>query len=162
MRCGELLNGETVDKKIHELFKLAMWDEHISHSLYLSTAGRTKDRDMKKILLNLAADEKKHFDELEEMHDVLCCQDSIEVTKVGYPNPTKTAFMSSSGDPDIEAFLAFAMEKENSALNYYLDMAQHLDEDKNAGATLLHFSAMEADHYKLLKSELERIKHSKK
>ena len=37
--------------KLHELFELAMWDEHISHSLYLATAGKTKDRATKSKLL---------------------------------------------------------------------------------------------------------------
>ena len=139
-------------EKIHELFKLAMWDEHISHALYLTTAGRTKDRELKNTLLRLAADEKKHLTELVEMHEVLCCEEPIEVTKIGYPNPTESGFLSSKEGPDMEAFLTFTMDKENFALNYYMNMAQHLDGNPKAGATLLHISAMESDHYQLLKT----------
>jgi len=127
------------ESKLHEMFKLAMWDEHISHALYLATAGKTKDRLMKNKLLYLAADEKAH-------------------NKVGFPSPAETGFMKSDSELNFDAFLAFAMEKESSALNFYLKMSDHLGHDSKASATMLHFSAMEGDHYSLLKTELEKLR----
>ncbi|MFO7619050.1 MAG: ferritin family protein [Thermoplasmata archaeon] len=146
------------DSQLHELFKLAMWDEHISHSLYLATAGKAKDRMLKNKLLYLAGDEKAHLEELREMHRVLCCPEEIELTKVGYSNPAETGFMKPEAEPDIKAFLTYAMEKESSALNFYLNMSDHLSADPKASIALLHFSAMEGDHYNLLKTELENLK----
>ena len=146
------------ESKLHEMFKLAMWDEHISHALYLATAGKTKDRLMKNKLLYLAADEKAHLEELRDMHRVLCCSEEIELTKIGFPSPAETGFMKSDSELNFDAFLAFAMEKESSALNFYLKMSDHLGHDSKASATMLHFSAMEGDHYSLLKTELEKLR----
>jgi rubrerythrin len=140
------------------MFKLAMWDEHISHALYLATAGKTKDRLMKNKFLYLAGDEKAHLEELREMHSVLCCSEEIELTKVGFPSPAETGFLAPESAVNIEPFLAFAMEKESSALNFYMKMSENLDSDPKASSTLLHFSAMEGDHYQLLKTELENFK----
>jgi rubrerythrin len=156
------VRGENMSKeKLHELFKLAMWDEHISHSLYLATAGKVKDRMTKSKLLYLAADEKAHLEQLLEMHSVLCCQEEIELTKIGFPNPTESGFLAPENPLDMVAFLTHAMQKENSALSFYMDMSDHLASDPSSSTALLHFSAMEGDHYNLLKTELENLKRKK-
>ncbi len=146
------------DSKLHELFKLAMWDEHISHALYLATAGKVKDRMLKNKLLYLAGDEKAHLEELQEMHAVLCCSESIDLTKIGFPNPADNGFLAPEETINIEAFLAYAMQKESTALNFYMGISDNFSNDPKAGATMLHFSAMEGDHYNLLKTELENLK----
>jgi rubrerythrin len=69
--------------------------------------------------------------------------------------------MAPESDLNIKPFLNFAMQKESSALNFYLNMSDHLASDPKASSTMLHFSAMEGDHYNLLKTELENLKRNR-
>lgn len=148
--------------ELHELFELAMWDEHISHALYMVTAAKTDDQAVKSKLLYLAGDEKFHLEELRDMHEVLCCKKEIHIAELNRPNRSESGFLEPKRDVDMASFLTYAMEKEKSAQFFYLDMSDKLTPDPKASATMFHFSAMEADHLGLLKTELDRLNRAKK
>ncbi len=149
-----------LNSKIHDMFKLAMWDEHISCALYTSLVERVPEQAVKEKLLRLAADEKGHFETLRDMHGVLCCREAISVSDIAMPSQAQ-AFTGSNRPVDLEAFFVYAMEKEKSAQDFYVGMCEPLDSDKDACATLMHFSAMEADHLNLLRGELENLRRMK-
>lgn len=145
---------------LHEMFKLALWDEHISAAMYSAMAAKTEETITAQKLKYLAADEKRHFEELMEMHRVLCCKEPIVVTDIGSPSAAESGFMARKGTVKMETFLEFTMEKESSAQTFYLNMSEKI-KDRKGATTLLFFAAMEADHYNLLKTENDNLRRRK-
>jgi len=142
------------------MFKLTLWDEHISGAMYSAMARKATEPFVAQKLNYLAADEKRHFEELMEMHEAFCCRETIQVTEIKKPAPIESGFLARKGAVKMETFVEFAMEKELSAQAFYLDMSEKI-KDRKAVITLILFAAMEADHYNLLKTESDNFKRQK-
>ena len=149
---------------LKDLILAAMKSEIDSKDIYEKLAERVKNFMLKDRLEFLAKEEEKHrkfFDWLfkENFPD----QDIVtpEKSRVPLPDFFKAAEKIKTEQEPIEDVLKIAMDAENSAFEFYRELAKQFESKPEIQRMLEYIASMEMGHFRILDIELESYKKYK-
>ena len=141
-----------------DLLLAAVKSEIESQAIYSRVAQRVKNAFLKERLEFLALEEKKHQKALEGFFSQRFPGQALVVPeKPVLPLP---GISFRDGQVPLSEIFAQAMNAEQAAHDFYLQLADLFADDPEKKNLLLYFSMMEMGHYKLLdleKESLERL-----
>jgi rubrerythrin len=141
-----------------DLLLAAVKSEIESQAIYSLVAQRVKNAFLKERLQFLALEEKKHQQALEGIFRQRFPKQALAIPEKPVVPLPEIRF----GDEmvPLSEIFAQAMNAEQAAHDFYLQLADLFGDDPERKNLLLYFSMMEMGHYKLLeleKSSLERL-----
>jgi rubrerythrin len=141
-----------------DLLLAAVKSEIESQAIYSKVAKRVKNAFLKERLEFLSLEEKKHQTALESIfRQRFPGQNIVVPDRPVVPLPE---IRFSDDEVPLSEIFAQAMNAEQAAHDFYLQLAEFFGDDFEKKNLLLYFSMMEMGHYKLLdleKSNLERL-----
>jgi rubrerythrin len=141
---------------LKDLLLAAMKSETDSKTIYMKLSKKVKNGLLKDKLQFLAKEEEKHRNVLEQIHKERFPQEKIVLPKksiVPLPELTLTE------DTPISNILENAMHAEQNASDFYQGLSLRFTDNKKIANTLLYFSKMELEHYKILELEKENMEN---
>jgi rubrerythrin len=141
-----------------DLLQAAVKSEIESQAVYSRVAQRVKNAFLQERMKFLAGEEKKHQQALEELFQQRFPGRALTLPEKSVV-PLPGISFSDERVPLSEIF-AQAMDAEQAAHDFYLQLAELFVDDPGKKNLLLYFSMMEMGHYKLLeleKGSLERL-----
>ena len=139
---------------LEELFLAAIKSEIDSNKLYLKIAKKTKNGLLEDKLKFLADEEEKHRLFIEDIYRNYYPGNKIIIPKSS-PVPIPETKISESSP--LSALLKEAMNAEQSASEFYKSLAGRFEQGSRLNNTLLYFSDMEMEHYRILEMEKESM-----
>ncbi|GEM_PF-137256 len=136
---------------IEQLLKIAIKSEINAAEIYKKMADKTKIVFLKDKLNFLANEESSHRNLLEKLFET---KFSHEPQKLDGDMETPLPELTITDDMLISDMLTQAMEAEKKASDFYKNLKQNFEEEKEKSMAR-YLSHMEKSHYYLLKSELE-------
>jgi len=141
-----------------DLLLAAIKSEIGSQEVYSRLAVRVQNAFLQERMSFLALEEKKHQQALESIfHQRFPGRDIVVPEHPVVPLPE---ILFGDERVPLSRIIAQAMEAEQAAHDFYLQLAELFGDDLEKKNLLLYFSMMEMGHYKLLdleKSSLERL-----
>jgi rubrerythrin len=151
-------NMELKKFALADLLLAAVKSEIESQTIYSRVAQRVKNAFLKERLEFLALEEKKHQKALEGIFRQRFPDQTLAVPKKPVVPLPEISFRDEL--VPLSEIFAQAMNAEQAAHDFYLQLADLFADDLEKKNLLLYFSMMEMGHYKLLdleKSNLERL-----
>jgi rubrerythrin len=151
-------NMELKKFALADLLLAAVKSEIESQTIYSRVAQRVKNAFLKERLEFLALEEKKHQKALEGIFRQRFPDQTLAVPKKTVVPLPEISFRDEL--VPLSEIFAQAMNAEQAAHDFYLQLADLFADDLEKKNLLLYFSMMEMGHYKLLdleKSNLERL-----
>ena len=141
-----------------DLLLAAVKSEIESQTIYSRVALRVKNAFLKERLQFLSLEEKKHQQALEGIFHQRFPDQALAIPEKPVVPLPEIRFQDEM--VPLSEIFAQAMNAEQAAHDFYLQLADLFDDDPEKKNLLLYFSMMEMGHYKLLeleKSSLERL-----
>jgi len=139
---------------LEELFLAAIKSEIDSNKLYLKIAKKTKNGLLEDKLKFLANEEEKHRLFIEDIYRNYYPENKIIIPKSSSVPIHEVKISESS---PLSKLLKEAMNAEQSASEFYKSLAGRFEQGSRLNNTLLYFSDMEMEHYRILEMEKESM-----
>lgn len=135
---------------IEELLLAAIKSEIESNKLYSKMSKKTKNGLLKDKLEFLAKEEEKHKEFIEEIYINHYPDKKL---KIPDKTPVPLPEVKMTDEMPLSVLLKEAMSAEQSASEFYKNLAGRFEEGSKIHNTLLYFADMEIGHYKILEME---------
>lgn len=140
---------------LEDLLMAAIKSEVESQEVYAALADVVENAFLKDRLTFLAGEEAKHKSYIEGIFKKSFPENPIVLPKET-PVPLPTLKRPEENTPLSEVFDS-AMKAEKASHEFYKELVDRFD-DPSVKRTLLHFAAMEMNHYRILETEYETMK----
>ena len=142
------------DFDLEALLLSAMKSEVESNTLYLEMAKKTKNGLLENKLKFLAEEEEKHRLFIEEIY-----LNHFPDKKIIIPEKTKVPLpeLEYTEDTPMSILLQQGMNAEQSASDFYKNLASRFEDGTKMHNTLIYFSDMEIGHFKILEMEKQSM-----